>query len=141
MKAVLTFKDAMVSNILKAIEMVSAVAGEDVAVELINDDMPIVKPMRGRGATVQYRAIAGAEALMAIGEHTVRGIIYAHLLACGPCTEKDIRVAKKGSYTRKSVESVLHQLKTMGVVVGQPIPASALPPPPAPVEEPDPEII
>ena len=88
------------------------------SVGLTEEELFKPKP-RGMQTHVQYRAVAGAGALEAIGAHTVTGILFSHLLANGPCTVKDIRAAKP--YSDKAVQSVVHRLKHMGLVVAEPL--------------------
>lgn len=117
-KMMLNVPDSRVIALLKVLEGFSSLLpdAEQITIELAEEPKrePAVPKVR---QTVQYRAIAGADALEAIGPHTVQGIIYSHLLKNGPCTEKDIRESK--TFTKKSVESALDKLKTKGVVVGE----------------------
>lgn len=72
-------------------------------------------------AKVRYRAIAGNDALKALGNRTVIGTLFAHLLSEGPCTVPDLRT--KFNYTDKSVQSGLQKLRTMALVESEEIPA------------------
>ncbi len=124
MKMLLSFPDDKFQVLVNFLTMLEAAIGAPISAEVFNEPLPTLPTKgRGRGPSVEYAAIAGAAALEAIGATTVKGIVYQHLLNCGPCTEKQIREAFKGAYTRKSVESTLDKLKTMGVVKPQEIAA------------------
>lgn len=98
--------------------------GEDLTI-LMQD----VKEKKSTGPTVQYRAVSGSEALEMLGETTMRGIVYKHLLVNGPKTVADIM--QKLGHGLKSVESSVDKLKTAGVVVPEPVGTEPMGPPPA----------
>lgn len=97
--------------------VVTAVSGIDpiAAVEL---GEVIAPEKHGRSdARVQYRAVAGMDALEALGATTVNGILFRHIVEHGPCTVKGIRAERP--YSDKAVQSVLWRLKHMGLVVAE----------------------
>ncbi len=121
--------DQHTQNFIEAIMMVAKITSSVVADMSVTIDpvfIPTIPKRRGRGPTVQYSAISGAEALEAIGATTVQGIIYSYLLANGPCTAKHLR--EHTTYSMKSIESTVDKLKDKGVVVATPITPSVVVP-------------
>lgn len=96
--------------------LVVELSGEDVNVSISKGRLASAEV---RVPRVQYRAIGTSEALQALGQTTVVGLIYSHILEHGPCTVADIRRDK--FYGAKSVESSIHKLKHMGLVAAEPV--------------------
>lgn len=68
-------------------------------------------------STVKYRAVGGADALDALGKTTVHGLIFSDILA-QPERETTVKgIRDRMAYTDKSVQSTIHRLKKMGLIV------------------------
>jgi hypothetical protein len=113
MKVVISCSEKFKDLLIQVIATLEGGIGERADVQFIGD------PIGFRGPTVQYRAVAGKDALDALGATTVNGIIFTHLLESGPCTVKQIRETRP--YSDKAVQSIIHRLKHMGLVVAEPI--------------------
>ena len=80
----------------------------------------VIKEIREGGelqperATVKYHAVGGQDALAALGERTIIGLIFAHLLEHGPKTNREIMLEK--SFNRNTVEASIYRLRTQGLV-------------------------
>ena len=70
-------------------------------------------------STVRYHAIAGREALTALGDKTIIGLIFAHLCEKGARTAKEIQVEKP--FNMKTIVASIYRLREMGLVEGQKI--------------------
>lgn len=69
------------------------------------------QPSRSR---VKYVALGDATAIPDLGEKTIIGLIYAHLLANGPTTDREIRDTKY--FNAHTIQASLQKLKQMGLV-------------------------
>jgi hypothetical protein len=63
----------------------------------------------------QYRAVAGEDALEAIGSTTLMGLIYSDILEHNPTTVRDIR-GRFPATSNKGVQSVVWKLRHSGFV-------------------------
>jgi hypothetical protein len=99
-----------------------------VSVEFVPDEVIAIKerPTKRDQARVQYVALSpenAPEALQALGEHTIIGIVFQDVVAATKdgrvITARDIK--EKRHFNSKSVERSLVQLRQGGLVVSQPI--------------------
>ena len=101
--------------------MISTVTGSSKSLRITEveqgDQIRLVTP-RGNGhdlSTVRYHAIGQHDAIALLGETTVIGMVFAHILEHGPCTVREIRQAKPG-LSDKSLQSVVWKLRHSGLV-------------------------
>lgn len=119
MKRKVTFEvdDTVYRWIIGFIAMVEHATGQALS--------PVIKEIReGQEvipdrSTVRYHAVGAREAVEALGERTIVGIIYSHLLDQGPKTAKEIR-AEKG-FNMKTIEATIYRLRQMDLVQSQEI--------------------
>lgn len=129
MKISMNFPDTIWESLQKAIELVATVTNTEIEVTLLPPDpipVPVVEAPKGK-PKVQYRAIADASVLAGLGTGW-DGVVFKYLLEHGPCTEREIRDARK--MKRKASESALDRLKAAHVIraekygTGEPIPVT-----------------
>jgi len=84
--------------------------------EVVNGQAVSDKPDQSR---IRYAAIAGREALAALGDSTIIGIIFAHLVDNGPKTAKEIQQEKP--FNLKTIVASIYRLKQMELVEGREI--------------------
>ena len=108
------------TTLLPLLSTVELLMGEQFSVDI--KDQAEGRPVGDRSEPrVQYRALVeDSRILHALGDQTVKGIIYGYLLSNGPKTVKDI-IQYRG-FTDKSVQSAIHQLRNKGLVEAEPVP-------------------
>lgn len=111
--------EASFLHLMSAIEAMSGCKDAVIEMEGQFSFKPGPVPTAQAQPKVQYRVLAGddvtfKECLEAVGETTIRGIIYKHLYENGPCSEREVREAL--THNRKGVESALDKLKTASLI-------------------------
>ena len=92
---------------------------EEVSVEVVPARLPEGRQINPR---VRYRVIApesAPDALKALGEHTIMGMIFSDLID-RPLTAKDIRM-KRPAFKDSTIQTDLVKLRYAGLIVAEPI--------------------
>ena len=116
-----TENDECAKWVMPFLVMISTVTGSAKSLKITeveqSDQIRLVTP-RGNGhdySMVRYHAIGQHDAIALLGEATVIGMVFAHILEHGPCTVKEIRQSKPG-LSDKSLQSVVWKLRHSGLV-------------------------
>ena len=90
-----------------------------VSIKDMDEGGTLSSPHGGDRSTVKYAALGGRDALTALGESTIIGLIFAHLLDHGPQTAKEIGQGKP--FNKKTIEASLWRLRHQGLITTEEI--------------------
>ena len=90
-----------------------------VSMKELDEAGAMVGPNGGDRSTVKYATLGGRDALTALGESTIIGLIFAHLLDHGPQTAKEIGQGKP--FNKKTIEASLWRLRHQGLITAEEI--------------------
>ena len=93
--------------------------GEETQVEIVDLEAEKAKADK-HGPKVQYSAIAGPDAVEALGSTTIKALVFAHVLKNGPCTVAEVRTAMP-ALTPAAVNQQLSQLKLSSLIISTPL--------------------
>ena len=121
MRVLIEVADAVGQWVIAQAHMVQTITGQTVTIKILEAGEE-VKFSRSRvdahEPRLKYKATGQLDALEALGQTTIMGIVYAHLLDHGPCTIREIRRAKP-SLSDKSIQSIIFKLRHSDLVVGE----------------------
>ena len=116
-KVILEVNDEMYKWVMGFVAMCEHATGEsiNIMVKEVGDEAAETEA-RDR-STVRYAAIGDRSALTALGEKTIIGIIFAHLLDNGPKTAKEI--GRDKPFNMKTLVASLWRLRQQGLIESQ----------------------
>lgn len=115
-KVILEVNDEMYKWVMGFVAMCEHATGESINILVKEVGDTSETELRDR-STVRYAAIGDRSALAALGEKTIIGIIFAHLLDNGPKTAKEI--GREKPFNMKTLVASLWRLRQQGLIESQ----------------------